>query len=534
MKSNYLSELQSRRSFLRQAACAAVGSLATRNCIRDLRLINRAVAQSGVSGYKALICVFQNGGNDSNNLIIPTIASEYQNYATIRTPAVAQPSCGDYSTAPSNGAYTLALKTGPTSATNYTDAQGHNYGFHPAMPELRTLFNNKQCAVLLNVGSLCYPITTAQYFAHSVPVPPQLFSHADQQAQWQTSIPDQPPTSGWAGRIGDLFTSDSINGSNPGISMAVTLAGSNLFEVGNNNLAPQYSVTTNGAVSLNGTITGDRDTAFTSILSADSGAGMADLQTKTYASVVSQAISEATSVTTQLNSNASASWLSNFPVSNQISTPNGGTQKFTSSLMAQMRMVARLIDIGARPSSPTYGMGMTRQIFFVQVGGYDTHTLQTGNAGQTTTNNAAVIIGNQANLLAEISQSMNALMGAVSTPGFGGTPTGSGTGLATSVTAFTVSDFARTFPSNGTGSDHGWGGHHVIVGGAVNGGATYGTLPVLTVGGPSDTGTGRWIPTTSVDEYAATLAAWFGVSTGNIPTIFPNINRFATTNLGFI
>jgi uncharacterized protein (DUF1501 family) len=515
MKSNYLSELQSRRQFIRQAACAAVGSLSVSATLRDMRLINAAVAQGTYSDYKALVCIFLNGGNDSNNLIIPTLSSQWQSYATIRTPALAIPNTDG------SGATALALSS-KNGTTGYPSSDGNTYGFHPAMPGLQSLFNNGHCAVLFNVGSLSYPITKSQYQTGSVPVPPQLYSHSDQQGQWQTSIPDQAPTSGWAGRIGDLFTANSVN---PGgqISMAVSIAGSNLFQVGPSNLAPQYSVTTGGAVSLTNVVAA-RQSAMQTILNTD--LSSSDLQTAAYASALSGAITEASTVTTALgNQNtANPSWLSGYP-SATITTPNGGST-FSSSLMQQMKMVARLIDLGSRPTTGATGyngLGMKRQIFFVQVGGYDTHTLQTGNAGQTTTNNAAVVIGNQANLLTELSQSINAFYSAVSTMG-----------LANSVTAFTVSDFTRTFPSNGSGSDHGWGGHHLIVGGAVKGGATYGQLPILTVGGPSDTGTGRWIPTTSVDQYAATLASWFGVTGSNLQSIFPNLNRFASSNLGFV
>ena len=176
---------------------------------------------------------------------------------------------------------------------------------------------------------------------------------------------------------------------------------------------------------------------------------------------------------------------------------------------------------------------MKRQIFFIQVGGYDTHTGQTNNAGATTTDNAKVIIGGQANLLAELSQSLNALYQSMNDIGIRGTGADARS-LKDSVTAFTVSDFTRTFPCNGFGSDHGWGGHHLVMGGAVKGGATYGKFPTLAVNGPDDTSTGRWIPTTAVDQYAATLAAWFGVDSGSMSTVFPNLGRFASSNMGFI
>jgi uncharacterized protein (DUF1501 family) len=353
-----------------------------------------------------------------------------------------------------------------------------------------------------------------------VPKPPQLYSHSDQQTQWQTSIPDQPAVSGWGGRIGDLMTTPVDVNVGGQISMAVTLAGSNIFEVGNVNAAPQYSVSTGGAVTAN--ISGNRLTAMQSLLTSDISFPNQDLQKKAYASVLNHAINEASIVTSSLNQNASASFLSHFPTS--VVTPNGGAT-FSSSLMNQMKMVARLIDIGNRPYTGvgSYGLGMKRQIFFIQVGGYDTHTVQTASATSSNPSNSTVIIGAQAQLLAELSQTLNAFYLAMGD-----------LGLANNVTAFTVSDFARTFPSNGSGSDHGWGGHHFVVGGAVKGGATYGKLPTLTINGPDDTGTGRWIPTTSVDQYAATLATWFGVDPGNLSTIFPNLGRFASSNLGFI
>jgi uncharacterized protein (DUF1501 family) len=303
------------------------------------------------------------------------------------------------------------------------------------------------------------------------------------------------------------------------ISMAITLAGSNIFEVGNVNAAPQYSVSTGGAVNITN-VSGARLTAMQSLLSGD--IASPDLQTSAYASVLNHAINEASIVSTSLGQNSSASFLSRFPSS--VVTPNGGAT-FTSSLMSQMKMVARLIDIGSRPYTGvgSYGLGMKRQIFFIQVGGYDTHTVQTASATSSNPSNSTVVIGAQAQLLAELSQTLNAFYLAMGDMG-----------LANNVTAFTMSDFGRTFPSNGSGSDHGWGGHHFVVGGAVKGGATYGKLPTLTVNGPDDTGTGRWIPTTSVDQYAATLASWFGVDPGNLSTIFPNLGRFTSSNLGFI
>ena len=517
---NY-SSLKSRRAFIRQAACAAVGTAALSNTLRDLRFINSAVAQSSVTGYKALICVFLNGGNDANNLIIPTNPAEWASYAAVRTPVLAIPNAD-------GGPATAQALASLNGQAGFPAVDGHTYGFHPALIELAQMFNQTaghtygKVAAMLNVGTLSYPLTKAQYSSGSVPKPPQLFSHSDQQVQWQTSIPDKPPVSGWGGRIADLLSTPPVN-VNPGgqISMAVTLAGSNKFEVGDINAAAQYSVTTSGAVNISSGISGARLTTLQSIMNTDK--ALPDLQLGAYGKVLDHAVAEAGLVNNALAGNSSAPWLSYFPTN--LTTPNGGST-FGSSLMSQMKMVARLIDAGKKNYTGNVsgtGLGMKRQIFFVQVGGYDTHSGQTNNAGATTTDNAKVILGQQANLFSELSQSLNALMKAMND-----------LGMSNEVTAFTVSDFARTFSSNGLGSDHGWGGHQIVVGGAVKGGATYGKLPALTVNGPDDTGSGRWIPTMAVDQYAAELASWFGVDSANLSTIFPNLGRFGRMSVPFI
>ena len=514
------SSLKSRRAFIRQAACAAVGTAALSNTLRDLRFINSAVAQSSVTGYKALICVFLNGGNDANNLIIPTNPAEWASYAAVRTPVLAIPNAD-------GGPATAQALASRNGQAGFPAVDGHTYGLHPALIELAQMFNQTpghtygKVAAMLNVGTLSYPLTKAQYSSGSVPKPPQLFSHSDQQIQWQTSIPDKPPVSGWGGRIADLLTTPVDVNAGGQISMAVTLAGSNKFEVGDINAAAQYSVTTSGAVNISSGITGARLTTLQSIMNTDK--ALPDLQTGAYGKVLDHAVAEAGLVNNALAGNSSAPWLSYFPTN--VTTPNGGST-FGSSLMSQMKMVARLIDAGKKNYTGNVsgtGLGMKRQIFFVQVGGYDTHSGQTNNAGTTTTDNAKVILGQQANLFSELSQSLNALMKAMND-----------LGMSNEVTAFTVSDFARTFSSNGLGSDHGWGGHQIVVGGAVKGGATYGKLPALTVNGPDDTGSGRWIPTMAVDQYAAELASWFGVDSANLSTIFPNLGRFGRMSVPFI
>ncbi len=485
----------SRRTFIRRAACASVGTLAMTSAISQLRFMNAAVAQSNITDYKALVCIFLQGGNDSNNMIIPTTGSQYNNYASIRTPVLAIPQ-------------TAIL--GVTSL----NPDGNTYGLHPSCPELSTLFGEGKLAFLFNAGTLVYPITRAQYLAGSVKQPPQLFSHADQQTQWQTSIPDQPPTTGWGGRVSDLMNAVQPNAP---ISLMVTLAGANTFEVGN--IVAQYSVSTSGAVSLSlptspsGGASTNRLPTLLNIL----GLPYTNLQAQAYANVAEQAINTGALLNNAISNTAAATfWSNTFPT--KITPPEGGTA-FTSTLSPQLEMVARLIAAGSTPLTGG-GFGMKRQIFFCQVGGYDLHTGQT-NYSATSPN--SVLQGAHTNLLAELSQSMYAFQRAMEQ-----------LGLSKNVTSFTCSDFSRTFPSNGQGSDHGWGSHHLILGGAVKGQKTYGQFPVLSVNGPNDTSTGRWIPTTAIDEYFATLATWFGVDASNLATVFPNLSRFSTSNLGFV
>lgn len=480
--------VMTRRGFLRQAACAALGTGALTAAIGDLRFINSAAAQSAVSDYKALVCIFQSGGNDANNLIIPTIQSEWDNYAAIRSDVLA---------IPLSGAPNVAI---PLSSLS---SDGHEYGLHPACPELATLYHENKLAVLFNTGTLVYPMTRAQYQGGVLQRPPQLFSHSDQVTQWQTSIPDRPPLTGWGGRCADLLA--AVQPGAP-ISMSITVNGANTFEVGN--IVSQYSVTTSGAINLS-SVSGARLQSLTNLLALP----YPNLQVQAYADVSEHAIQTGGLLNAAITPTALANYW-NTPFATTITSPTGGNA-FGSGLASQLRMIARLIEAGNR-SAANGGFGMKRQIFFCQVGGYDTHSGQTPGPANPT-------VGSHANLLAELSQGMFAFQRAMEQ-----------LGLSNNVTTFTASDFGRTFPCNGEGSDHGWGNHHLIMGGAVNGRRTYGKFPVLAVNGPDDTSTGRWIPTTAVDQYFATLATWFGVDNGNLSTVFPNLGRFATPNLGFI
>jgi len=446
----------SRREFLRCAACAALGTAAITNTIWDLRLV-RAATTGAFTDYKALVCLFLFGGNDANNLIIPSSATDYAAYSAARQ--------------------ALAIPSAQLLSINPTISDGRTYGLHPSCAGMQSLFNSGKLAFLCNVGTLVGPVTRTTYQNKTAALPPQLFSHNDQQVQWQTSIPDQPPRTGWGGRAADMVYANN----NSNVSMNISLAGTNIFEVGT--AVTPYNVSTTGSVGL-------------SSLSASRLQAVKDIIALPHDNLFEKSFGEITN-TAIANNALLTSALANAPTITTV-FPN-------TSLGNQLKMIARLISAHGT-------LGHTRQIFFASVGGYDTH----GN--QLTAH---------ANLLTELSGSMKAFYDATAE-----------LGLAQSVTTFTASDFGRTLPTNGTGttsgSDHGWGNHQVIMGGAVQGQRLYGTFPTLAVNGPDDTSTGRWIPSTSVDEYSATLARWFGVSSTDMPTVFPNLTRFARPDLGFM
>ena len=318
-----------------------------------------------------------------------------------------------------------------------------------------------------------------------MPLPRQLFSHSDQQVQWQSSIPDKVPVTGWGGRLADLVNAFNTNNQ---LSMSISLAGTNFFQVGT--AVSQYAISSSGAVTFAGTTGGNNPLRYTAQTDLFNAAQPALFDTA-FAGLSSASIANSDLVNTVL-----------------ATAPAMTTVFPNTTLGNQLKMAAKLISTSA-------SFGLKRQVFFCQVGGYDLH------AGQV--NAADPLTGSHATLFGQLSQALSAFYNATVE-----------LGVANQVTTFTASDFGRTYSSNGDGSDHGWGNHQLILGGAVQGGDIYGKMPVLTVNGPDDTGRGRWIPTTSVDEYSATLASWFGVSGANLPVVLPNISRFAHPNLGFL
>ncbi len=444
-----------RRSFIRQAACAALTTTGILNTIFDLRRLSAAPLDT--TDYKALVCLFLFGGNDANNVIVPHDNPGYASYAAARG--------------------VLAIPQASLLPLTLQNGDGRDFGFHPNLVELRNLFNQGKLGLVANVGTLVAPVTRAQYLAGGAAVPPQLFSHADQSVQWQTSVPDQISKTGWGGRLADML--QSLNAGSK-ISLNISIAGTNTFEVGNTVLP--YILSPNGSVGLAGfdgsANANVRLQAFKDLLALPHN----NLFEQAYSDTVSRSIAANELLTAALSG-----------------VPAFATVFPNTNLGTQLNMIAKLI--AARNN-----LSMKRQIFFCSVGGYDTHGDQ---------------LAGQANLLTELSQGLNAFYNATVE-----------LGIASQVTTFTASDFGRTYPTNGSGSDHGWGSHQFVLGGAVQGGRLFGTFPTLAVNGPDDTGQGRWIPTTSVDEFSATLATWFGVSASDLPSVLPNIGRFAHPNLG--
>jgi uncharacterized protein (DUF1501 family) len=442
-----------RRSFIKYASLAAAGNAAA---LRPFGALN-ALAQSAGS-YKALVCVFLYGGNDANNTLVPFDTAGYNNYSTIRGPlAIAQNQLLQLSALP-------------------------NFALNPNLPDIQTLFDNKNAAFVANVGTLMEPTTKAQYQA-GTDLPTNLFSHPDQQLEWQNASQSGATATGWAGRIADTLSA-SYNPS-ASIPMVTSVAGDTLFCNGSASTPVSVSPgNLGGAQCSEGTTEcGAQLATAQALLSFNSGVTLVQADD----SITSNAYSYAQTLTAAVQSVSPLKTV--FPTGNPLA--------------AQLQQIAQIIQVRA-------ALGVTRQIFFCGVGNFDTHSNQ---------------LALQNALLAQISPALSAFYNATVE-----------LGVQSEVTSFTMSDFSRTFqPNSNTGSDHAWGSHHIVMGGAVKGGQMYGKFPTLALAGPDDSGSnGRWLPSTASVQYAATLASWFGVTNAQMPSIFPNIGSFTTTNLGFV
>ncbi len=378
----------------------------------------------------------------------------------------------------------LALPQGSLLPLPDSEFTGPELGLHPSMTRCANLYGQENLALLSNVGTLVAPVTLQEYQGGSAALPPSLFSHNDQQVLWQTSVPHTPSAyveTGWGGRIADLVNSVHNNGT---LSMCFSLDGANYFQVGSSVTPIQLSGDGGTGYEWSGSSNADDQTRY---------ALLRELFGETYSNMLEQAFAD----------------ISNREIANSenLRTAISGATDFDgflpdSNLGNQLNLISQIIEKQA-------DLGQNRQIFFCATGGFDTHGPQ---------------LAAHAGLLSGVDQAISGFYNAMES-----------IGMQDDVTLFTASDFGRTFDSNGRGSDHGWGGHHIISGGAVRGGHIYGEYPDLNLGSsPLDTGRGRWIPTTGVDQYASTLAKWFGVSDTDMATVFPNIGNFASADLGFM
>lgn len=473
-------------------------------------LMQAAYAAGPFTDYKATICLFLFGGNDSQNMVIP-LGSEYAAYAAGR---------GNLAIPEANA---LTLNAG---------VSGRSFGFHPSMVGLQGIFNtDKKLAVISNVGVLTNPTTLATYNAKTN-LPPQLFSHSDMQSHWQSGHPDAPAISGWGGRMADLI--ESANG-NSQVSVSISTAGQNLFQKGNRVVAyavspwggpkstivkrlrsyrdwDNYSIT---RPNPQGAFENQLTIARTNVLEEQWGdIATRALNTGNFTNGVlynldasGNPIKDATGIVSE-----------KFPITPAPPTTyvasNGTTQ--TNRLAGQLRSVANMI--AARDS-----LGVKRQVFFISLGGFDNHGDQFKDSNNAT---APILSGLHADLLKQMDDALTWFYNWTKTQN-----------ISSNVTTFTMSDFGRTLSSNGLGSDHGWGGHHFVLGGAVAGGTIYGAsasqvFPDIALKSSYDVGQGRLLPWTSVDEYGATIAKWMGASTSELAGIFPNLSRFTARPTG--
>ncbi|MDM0115376.1 DUF1501 domain-containing protein [Variovorax sp. J22R133] len=464
-----------RRAFLRRSGQLAMAGTALPFAL-NLASVADAAAQTADSDYKALVCVYLYGGSDYANTVITYDDPSYNAYSMIRGGGAGQ------------GAGGIAIGKAALEATRLDPTtplpEGRQYALHPSMTSLARLFNKGQVGVLLNAGPLVEPITRAQFVAGSRRVPPKLLSHIDQQAVWQASSP-QGSKVGWGGNMGELALAQNTGA----LFTCISVTGNTVFLSGDT--AAHYQIGTNGAIAISAM-------KYVPFGSSSVKAAMAQLVQQASGHALENEYSRVTRRSVAAEGTATSA----------IGAPHAsGAFPAGNSLASQLAMVARLI----RGRSV---LGVKRQVFMVGMGGFDLHDN---------------LVARQAGLLGSLSDAMSAFHEEMVAQG-----------LADQVTQFTASDFGRTLTSNGDGSDHGWGGHHFIVGGTVKGKQRiYGHAPVVNIsnlpnheGYEGHIGQGRLIPTTSVDQYAATLARWFGVSAANLADVVPNLRTYGGTANG--
>ncbi len=449
----------SRRNFLLGSLSATLGAglLGRRWGSAAPRSITLAAPNSD---YRALVCVYLVGGNDSYNFLVPSTGSAYDAYADARA--------------------NLALPAGDLLPVGLVGNPAQEMGFHPRLPKLRQRFLSGDLGVVANVGTLNAPTTAADVLAKAPHLPPHLFSHSDQSRFWQGRQAQGSEASGWGAGLIELLAGEAGESSLP---PAISLGGANPWQTGGN--TSPYGIGPGGSVAYLG-FDGEglgpaRKQVFDQLIAGGSGRVLADAfaerhrRSLEFGDVVAGALADAPSAPGPL------------PADNEL---------------------AEKLDAIARLASQHTSLGAARQIFFVRMHGFDTHT---GH------------LANQPELFRQLDDALSSFQDTLD-----------GFGLADCVTTFTASDFGRSLTSNGKGCDHGWGGHQFVLGGAVTGGAAYGTWPTLALASPEDVGFGRLLPTTAVDQMSATLASWMGVAPASLPMLFPNLSTFSSSNLGFL
>lgn len=472
--------LRSRRRFLTSAAgVAGMGALGTFGFSLESLAAAASVSSTALpTDYKALVCFFLFGGNDSANTLIPYDQTTYNSYVMGREGSLARPL----------GVTRLREELLPIATPSMTD--GRQLGLPPEMSRLKALYDQGKVAILPNVGVLAHPTTRAQYQAKSIELPPQLFSHSDQQRFWQLGVPSYTTLTGWAGRMGDLLAAANTS---PTVSMCVSLNGNNAWQVGNSVLP--YPINSDTGANEYWSFWNSTRRNAMNALNADPRAG--NMLERQASRVYNRAVAAQTLMKSSLAAGQSFTDLFT-GVPGDI---DPGLVEDYMEVQQSFEMIARMIDSRDR-------LGHRRQVFFVGLGGFDDHDS----------------LADHGDRLRIVSDHMAAFYAATVRMG-----------IQDKVVTFTASDFGRTLKSNGSGSDHGWGAHHFAMGGAVRGGDLYGAFPSLDLAGPNSVESqGQLLPTTSVDEYAATLARWYGVSSTDIPLVIPNIGRFARPDLGFL
>jgi len=457
----------SRRDFIGAVPCLALGTTTLFSSLINLKAMNSLMGTSAVVGgeYKALVCILLSGGNDSYNMIIPRSNNEYMEYAAARS--------------------NLAIPQNELLPITPNTTDGREYGLHPTMTGLQNLFQQGNAAFVNNVGTLVEPVTKSDIENQTVSLPLGLLSHIDQVMHWQTALPQERISTGWGGKMADILKSMNTNDQ---VSMNISLGGNNIFQRGEE--VSEFAINNDGGVSV---FQYGSQEPFFDLMSAD----INSMNNKEYEDVFKDSYKGV------LKRSIDSNEFFNEAIEN---TGVINTQFSQTNLSQDLRMVAQ--SIAARET-----LGAKRQIFFVEMGGFDTHD----------------DLGNQhANLLDRLDNALTEFYAATEE-----------LGVSDCVTSYTISDFARTLTSNGNGTDHAWGGNTIVMGGAVKGKEMYGDYPIIGLNTNLELGGGVLLPTTSADQYFAEIALWFGISPNDLSLILPNIGNFYDTSsnvapLGFL